>query len=90
MDATQRRRRATVVAPVRLRREIFDALAKRKGAETHDEVAELLSLHRTTVIELRGGRREASLGTAMHIARFFAKPVERLFERVENTDSAAA
>jgi hypothetical protein len=68
--------------PVRLRVNVYDALALGKGLKTVVAQARRHGVHRTTMFRLRSGERRPSLRLAMRIAADLGTDVEALFERV--------
>jgi hypothetical protein len=76
MDATRRLLRPTDVAPRQLDGELFKKLARTKGAETVDEIAELFGVHRSTIFRWLGGRGQEQ---ALFIADTLGTKVDRLF-----------
>lgn len=69
-------------APVRLRVEVYDALAKAKGYVTVTAQAELHGMRRETLHALKNGENVPRLDTAMRMATDLDTSVEALFERV--------
>lgn len=68
--------------PVRLRVDVYDALARRKG---HESVAAQAAWHGISVSQLfnlRAGRSMPGLDTAMRMAADLGVPVEVIWERV--------
>lgn len=72
-------RKADVVT--RLRLEVYDALAAKKGATTVKEQADLHDMHRGHLYRIRSGERQVSLSLAMRMATDLETTVEALFER---------
>lgn len=72
---------ATVVdtASPRLRVDVYDPIARRKGYETVTEQAIWHGIHRSTMHALRSGDGEPKLGTAMRIAEDCGVPIAKLF-----------
>lgn len=68
-------------ADVRLRLEVYVALAAKKGAETVVSQAALHGVHRATLFRIRSGERSPSLELAMKMAADLGTTVEALFER---------
>ncbi len=71
-------------APVRLRVEIFDALAAAKGARTEMERAWLIGTHLTTLYRLRHAQHVPRLDLAMRMAARLGVAVDDIFELVED------
>lgn len=70
-------------AKVRLRVEVYDALAARRGAKTVVAQAKLHEIGRQHMFDIRSGRGRPSLPLAMRMAADVGTTVEALFERVE-------
>jgi DNA-binding XRE family transcriptional regulator len=70
---------------VRLRLEIHDALAAKKGAHNVAAQAALHGIHRSTMFRIRSGERMASLELALRMAARLEVPVEVLFERTRRS-----
>lgn len=68
-------------AKVRLRVEVYDALAKRRGAVKVAAQARLHGIGRQHMFHLRSGRKQASLPLAMRMAADLGTAVEALFAR---------
>lgn len=75
-------------AMVRLRLEIHDSLAARKGAHNVAAQAALHGIHRSTMFRIRSGERMASLELAMRMAAQLGVPVEVLFERTQRNGAS--
>lgn len=67
---------------VKLRVNVYDALATAKGYKTVESQAEWHGVHRSTMFRLREGRGDTSLSLAMRMAADLGTQVEVLFERV--------
>lgn len=87
MNATRRRKRATVIAPAYLRCDVFDDLCTAKGATSNVDRAALFGVDRGTIHHLRNHLGETTISTALHFARTLGCPVEALFGT--NATSAA-
>jgi putative transcriptional regulator len=59
-----------------------------EGRLSQAELAEALGVSRQTVISIESGRYLPSLPLAFRIARFFALPVEKMFEPEEVQDNS--
>ena len=57
---------------------------REKAGLKQNELAELVSARRETIVHLEGGRYNASLKLAMDIAKVFHVTVEELFEFVDD------
>lgn len=66
---------------IRLRLEVYDALALTKGAKTVVAQAEMHGVHRATLFRIRNGERLPSLELAIRMATDLGTSVEALFER---------
>jgi len=71
-----------VDAPVRLRVDVYDTLAAARGATTVEAQATLHGLNRATLFDLRGGKTQPLLATAMRMAADLGVAVEVIWERV--------
>lgn len=76
-------------APIRLRVQVYDALAASKGAKTVVAQAALHGMHRSHMFSLRSGDSQPSLSLAMRMADDLGVRVEDLFERVAEGSVAA-
>ncbi len=70
-------------AKVRLRVEVYDALAAQRGVTTVVGQAKLHEIGRQHMFDIRSGRGRPSLPLAMRMAADLGTSVEALFERVE-------
>ena len=70
-------------AKVRLRVEVYDALAAQRGAKTVVAQAKLHEIGRQHLFDIRSGRGRPSLSLAMRMAADMGTTVEALFERVD-------
>lgn len=68
-------------AKVRLRLEVYDALAAQKEIKTVVAQAKLHGIGRQHMFEIRSGRRLPSLSLAMRMATDMGTTVDALFER---------
>lgn len=68
--------------PIRLRVEVYDALAAAKGYRKVEHQAAWHGVHRSTLFRLRAGEGVPSLDLAMRMATDLGTSVEALFERV--------
>lgn len=66
---------------LRLRLEVYDALAKSKGVDTVVGQARLHGVHRGHMFRIRSGEQLPSLPLAMRMAVDLGTTVEALFER---------
>lgn len=66
---------------LRLRLEVYDALAERHGVPTVAAQAALHGIHRGHMFRIRNGDRTPSLSLAMKMAADFGTTVEALFGR---------
>jgi DNA-binding XRE family transcriptional regulator len=66
---------------IRLRLEVYDALAAAKGYRKVVDQAALHDVHRATMFRIRSGERLPSLELAMRMAADLGTTVEALFER---------
>lgn len=84
MQATQKSDGTSIRddADVRLRIEVYDALAAARGATTVVAQAKLHGVHRATLFRIRSGERLPSLELAMRMAADLGTTVEALFEQV--------
>ncbi|MFG3418711.1 hypothetical protein [Micromonospora sp. NPDC048063] len=69
-------------AKVRLRVEVYDALAAKRGAKTVVAQAKLHEVGRQHLFDIRAGRSLPSLPLAMRMATDLETTVEALFGRV--------
>jgi hypothetical protein len=67
---------------VRLRLNVYEALATAKGYRTVESQANLHGIHRATMHALRAGENVPRLDTAMRMAADLGVAVEVLWERV--------
>lgn len=67
---------------VRLRIEVYDALAKSKGAESVTAQARMHGLDRSHMHALKNGESLPKVDTALRMAADLGTTVEALFERV--------
>lgn len=79
MDATPRREKSSATRRPLLRRDIYDALTRSKGATTIDARAALFDLDRATVVRIEQGQIEPRLGNAMKIAHRLGVTIETLW-----------
>lgn len=79
MQATDSRIEATTAAPRRLDVALFDQLTSAKKAQTIDEKAALVGMHRSTLFRLRNGELDLALSRAMSMAETLGVSVEKLF-----------
>ena len=70
-------------AKVRLRVEVYDALAERAGVTTVVGQAKLHGINRQHMFRIRSGKWQPSLTVAMRMAADLGTTVDALFERVE-------
>ncbi|MEU5938662.1 hypothetical protein ABZ807_05645 [Micromonospora sp. NPDC047548] len=73
---------------VRLRLEVYDALAKRKGLDTVAKQAERHGIGRTHMSLIRNGHKGAGLALAMRMAADLDTSVEALFGRTRSEIAA--
>lgn len=66
---------------VRLKVDVYDALATAKGYRTVESQAALHGIHRATMHALRAGHNVPRLDTAMRFAADLGVPVETIWER---------
>jgi transcriptional regulator with XRE-family HTH domain len=66
---------------LRLRADVFDALAAERGARTLRQQAALTGVSRSTLSRIRRGEGLPSLDVAMQLAEKFGVPISVLFER---------
>ena len=80
MLATDSRTSATDTTR-RLNRKLFDRLARARGAETVDQKAALVGIHRSTLLRMRSETRplDPSLNLAAQIAERLGTKIDRLF-----------
>jgi len=86
MTATNRRTCATEVVDhgkLRLNTDLFDTLAARKGATTHQQRIDLIQVDRATYFRWRQGATAPSLDVALRIADRLGTTVDRLWPRVK-------
>jgi DNA-binding XRE family transcriptional regulator len=69
-------------ASVRLRVEVYDALARAKGRDSVTAQARLHDMRRETLHALKAGLNVPRLDTAMRMASDLGTTVDALFERV--------
>ncbi|HEY9373778.1 hypothetical protein [Streptomyces sp.] len=69
---------------VRLRVEVYDALAEKRGLASITAQAERHGIGRTHMSHLRSGRKTAGLPLAMRMAADLGTSVEALFGRAES------
>lgn len=69
-------------AQVRLRVDVYDALAASKGYTSVESQATWHGLNRATLFDLRGGKTQPRLETAMRMAADLGVAVEVIWERV--------
>lgn len=72
----------TADASVRLRVDVYDALARAKGYSTVESQAGWHGVHRATLFNLRSGATVPRLDLAMRMAADLGVSVEVIFERV--------
>lgn len=84
MQATPKGDAPTITpdAPVRLRVEVYDALASQKGLTTVTSQAERHGIGRQHMSEIRSGNKGVGLALAMRMAADLGTSVEALFGRV--------
>ena len=84
MQATQKRdaSRPRTDAKVRLRLEVYDALAAQRGVTSVVDQARLHGIGRQHMFDLRAGRAQPSLPLAMRMAADLGTTVEALWEWV--------
>jgi len=70
---------------LRLRVDVYDALAKAKGYDSVEALARLHGIHRSALFRIRAGTRGPRLETAMRMATDLDTTVENLFERRQVT-----
>jgi DNA-binding XRE family transcriptional regulator len=70
-------------AKVRLRRDVYEALAAKRGAESVAEQVALIGLPRKTLYRIRRGDNP-SMASAVKIAAALGSSVDALFERIED------
>lgn len=63
----------------------LEALRKEKGVRQED-LAQALGVSRQTVISLEKGKYNPSLALAFKLARYFALPIEEIFDDSDETD----
>lgn len=68
-------------ADIRLRLEVYDALALQKGKKTVVAQAAMHGVNRSTLFRIRNGERSPSLELAIRMATDLGTTVEALFER---------
>lgn len=68
-------------ARMRLRVDVYDILALQKGYRTVEAKARWHGLNRATLFDLRAGKTQPSLATAMRMASDCGVAVEVLWER---------
>lgn len=68
---------------VRLRLEVYDALAEKRGITTVVGQAKLHEIGRQHMFRIRSGKWQPSLTVAMRMAADLGTTVDALFERVE-------
>lgn len=71
-------------ATIRLRVEVYDALAERKGLTKVTDQAKTHGIGRTHMSLIRSGRKGVSLPLAMRMAADLGTSVEALFGRAES------
>lgn len=69
-------------ADIRLRLEVYDALARTKGADTVVAQAAMHGVGRQHMSEIRGHKKRPSLKLAIRMAADLGTTVEALFERM--------
>lgn len=75
---------------MRLRIDVYDRLAARKGAKTVVAAAGLHGMGRTQLFDYRSGRKTPNLTTAMQMADDLGTTVDKIFElRRRNAGRAA-
>ena len=77
-------------AKARLRTEVYDVLAAKKGARTVVAAAGLHGMARTVLFDYRSGRRTPHLATAMQMASDLGTTVEKIFVLSRATSERAA
>lgn len=70
------------VGPARLRVDVYDMLAAAKGYTTVEGQADWHGLNRATLFDLRAGKTQPLLRTAMRMAADLGVAVEVIWERV--------
>lgn len=85
MEATQKRDASAARngARVRLRMEVYDALAAKRDVTTPVDQAELHGISRSQMYRIRSGEWQPSLPLAMRMAGDLGTTVDALFEWVE-------
>jgi DNA-binding XRE family transcriptional regulator len=68
-------------AEIELRLEVYDALAKTKGADTVQAQADLHGIGRQHMSEIRAGKSQPSLKLGLRMAADLGTTVEALFKR---------
>ena len=63
----------------------LEALRKQRGIRQED-LAQALGVSRQTVISLEKGKYNPSLALAFRLARYFALPIEEIFDDSDETD----
>lgn len=71
-------------APVRLRVEVYDALAKKRDATRVTDQARLHGISRAHMYRLRNGDQGVRLNLALRMAADLGTTVEKLFAAVED------
>lgn len=64
----------------RLRRDVFEALAAKRGADTIDQQADLTGVSRASLVRIRGGK-SPSLRNAARIAQALGVEIHVLFKQ---------
>lgn len=73
------RKRGEAVTPVHLRADVFADRCSQRGHESYAQRADYLGLDPKTIWRLCNHKAEATISTAVHIARELGCPVEALF-----------
>ena len=63
----------------------LEALRKQRGVR-QDDLAQALGVSRQTVISLEKGKYNPSLALAFKLARYFALPIEEIFDDSDEQD----
>jgi len=71
---------ATDATLVRMRLDVFDLYAERRGAHTDADKARLIKVNRSTMWRYRYGKQQPSLDKAAKIAAVLGIPLETLIE----------
>ncbi len=63
------------------------ALLRNKQKVTQEELAEAVEVSRQTIIALEKGNYVPSLVLALRVSNFFRKPIEKIFNLEEESDT---